>query len=137
MNTCIFCDIAAGKANSHKVGENAKALAFMDINPVDKGHLLVIPKAHAVNIFDVDESDLREVIALVKKSANAAMKAFSALGVEVIAANGRAAGQVVMHLHFHVIPRYEAGGHGRGWNAKRASDNELSQDAEAIRKAMG
>ncbi len=104
---CIFCKIVAGEIPSFKVYEDEATLAFMDINPLTEGHLLVVPKRHHETIFDADNATLEATIRTVRK-VGAGVKA--ALGLEamnVLQANGRWAAQSVPHLHFHLIPRRE------------------------------
>ena len=103
----IFAKILRGEIPCAKVYEDDKTLAFMDIMPRADGHALVIPKNPARNVLDIDGSDLAAVIATVQKLARAQMKAFDADGITIQQFNEGAGGQVVFHLHFHVIPRHE------------------------------
>jgi histidine triad (HIT) family protein len=101
----IFAKVLRGELPSHKVYEDERAFAFLDIMPRAPGHALVIPKAPARNILDVKPDDLAHVMAVAQKIAQAAMKVFAADGVTVQQFNEPAGGQVVFHLHVHVIPR--------------------------------
>ena len=101
---CPFCKIASGKASASIVYENSNVLAFLDINPANIGHTLVIPRCHWENIFEIPEKILTEIAIVLKKVSISVKKTVDAEGIKVIQLNGRAAGQVVMHLHFHVIP---------------------------------
>jgi histidine triad (HIT) family protein len=101
----IFAKILRGEMPCHKVYEDEKTLAFLDIMPRAPGHTLVIPKSPARNILDVDPDDLGHVIKIVQKIAKAAIAVFKADGVTIQQFNESAGGQVVFHLHFHVIPR--------------------------------
>ncbi len=101
----IFAKILRGELPSYKVYEDDKALAFLDIMPRSPGHTLVLPKAPARNILDVGADDLAHVMMVVQKVAKGAMKAFEANGVTLQQFNEGAGGQVVFHLHVHVIPR--------------------------------
>lgn len=101
----IFAKILRGEMPCHKVYEDEKTLAFLDIMPRAPGHTLVIPKSPARNILDVDADDLGHVIKIVQKIAKAAIAVFKADGVTIQQFNESAGGQVVFHLHFHVIPR--------------------------------
>lgn len=103
-NNNIFAKILRGEIPCHKVYEDAKTLAFMDVMPQAEGHLLVIPKASSRNILDADATDLADLIPVVQKLAKAAKAAFDADGVQIAQFNEPAAGQTVYHLHFHVIP---------------------------------
>lgn len=104
-NNCVFCAIAAGEIPSFKVYEDDLVLAYLDINPFTKGHTLVIPKAHSTGLLDTDEKTLAEVIARVKKVAAHLKAALPCDGFNILQNNGAAAGQTVMHLHFHIVPR--------------------------------
>ena len=101
----IFAKILRGELPSYKVYEDDKALAFLDIMPRSPGHTLVLPKASARNILDVGADDLAHVTMVAQKVAKAAMTAFEADGVTLQQFNEGAGGQVVFHLHVHVIPR--------------------------------
>ncbi len=101
----IFAKILRGELPCYKVYEDDKALAFLDIMPRMPGHTLVLPKAPARNILDVSTDDLAHVMAVVQKVARAAMTAFEADGITMQQFNEGAGGQVVFHLHVHIIPR--------------------------------
>jgi histidine triad (HIT) family protein len=101
----IFAKILRGELPCYKVYENDKVLAFLDIMPRSPGHTLVLPKAPARNILDIGADDLSHVIMAAQKVAKAAIKAFSADGITIQQFNEGAGGQVVFHLHLHVIPR--------------------------------
>lgn len=106
----IFAKVIRGEVPACRVYEDEKTLAFMDIMPQTKGHTLVIPKSEASNIFEISDDMLAATIATTKKVALAVRKAFDPAGMMVGQLNGPVAGQTVFHLHFHIIPRYEAGG---------------------------
>ncbi len=135
MTDCIFCKIVKGESPSEKIYENDKVLSFLSIGPVNKGHALVISKTHYENIFDIPEELLKEVIAAVKKVSAAVMQATSAHGIVVSQNNHAPAGQVVFHLHFHVIPRYSHDGL-KLWPPKKYADSEFNIYAEKIRMAV-
>ena len=103
----VFAKILRGELPSHKVYEDDRAFAFLDIMPRAPGHTLVIPKAPARNILDVKPDDLAHVMQVAQKIAQAAMTVFSADGITVQQFNEPAGGQVVFHLHVHIIPRRE------------------------------
>ena len=103
----IFAKILRGELPCHKVYEDDKALAFLDIMPRAPGHTLVLPKSPARNLLDVDPADLAHVMQVAQKIARAGMKVFGADGVTVQQFNESAGGQVVFHLHVHVIPRHD------------------------------
>jgi histidine triad (HIT) family protein len=101
----IFAKILRGELSCHKVYEDDKTLAFLDIMPRAPGHTLVLPKAPVRNIMDVQPNDLAHIITVVQKVARAAMVVFTAEGITIHQFNEEAGGQVVFHLHIHVIPR--------------------------------
>jgi histidine triad (HIT) family protein len=103
----VFAKILSGEFPSHKVYEDDKAIAFLDIMPRAPGHTLVIPKAPARNLLDIEPGDLAHVHQVAQKIAKAQMKAFNADGITIQQFNESAGGQVVFHLHVHVIPRHE------------------------------
>jgi histidine triad (HIT) family protein len=138
MNTnCIFCKIVAGQIPSTKVYEDNDVLAFMDIGPIIKGHTLVIPKEHVDPITEVPLPLLQKLIAVVQKIARAQKAGLKADGINVLQANGTAAGQQVPHLHFHVVPRFNTDGHHWNWAAKKYDKpEEMTRLAESIKAAL-
>ena len=104
---CIFCKIAAREAPAFVVDEDERTVAFMDINPATRGHLLVIPRAHSRDIHEVDPDDLAACAATAGRMATRVRDRLDADGVNVLNAAGSAAWQTVFHFHLHVIPRYE------------------------------
>jgi histidine triad (HIT) family protein len=104
---CIFCKIVAGELPAAKVCEDERTLAFMDINPWTRGHLLVIPKQHAADLGEVGEDDLAACAATARRLALLQRERLGADGVNLLNSFGRAAWQTVFHFHVHVIPRYE------------------------------
>ena len=103
----IFAKILRGEFPCHKVYEDDKAIAFLDIMPRAPGHTLVLPKAPARNLLDIAPADLAHVMQVAQKIAQAQMRAFNADGITLQQFNESAGGQVVFHLHVHVIPRHE------------------------------
>ena len=104
-NNCIFCAIAAGEIPSFKVYEDDVVLAYLDINPFSKGHVLVIQKEHTEGLLDTPDATLAAVVARVKKVAAHIKDALPCDGFNILQNNGLAAGQTVPHLHFHIVPR--------------------------------
>ena len=104
---CLFCKIAAGDIPSTRVYEDDRTIAFMDINPGSRGHLLVIPRAHSTDLLEVPEDDLDACARMAKKLAARATERLGADGVNLLNSCGRAAWQTVFHFHVHVIPRYD------------------------------
>ena len=134
---CIFCKIVAGEIPAVKIYEDSRVLAFMDIGPIIKGHALVIPKAHYNPLMETPDDVLAYLIAVVRKIARAQVDGLQADGVNVTQANGRCAGQVVPHIHFHVIPRFDKDGHHWNWDPKRYENpEEMKHYAERIVAAL-
>lgn len=137
MNNCIFCKLIAGEIPSIKLMETDQVLAFMDIGPLVKGHALVIPKQHMEQLADAPQTVLHEIMDAVQQVARAMARALKTDGINIHQANGAAAGQVVPHLHFHVIPRFEHDGHHWNWTPKSYDRPEEAQQlAERIRKEL-
>ncbi len=135
MADCIFCKIAAEESPSHKVYEDDATLAFLDIRPVNPGHVLVIPKAHAGNIFEIPAEDWARVAETVRSVAIALEKGMHADGVNVMMNNREHAGQVVHHAHVHLIPRFKHDGLAL-WPHKEYKAGEAGEIAEKIRAAF-
>lgn len=135
-NACIFCRIAQKQVPANLVYEDEKALAFLDIRPLNEGHTLVIPKAHYETIFDIPQELITYLHGITKRVAIAVKKATKADGISIIQQNGKAASQEVFHLHVHVIPRYEGQKLPRFSDVKEADREKLSQTAEKIRKYL-
>jgi len=133
MADCLFCKIVKKEIPSNIVYEDANVIAFLDINPVNFGHTLVVPKVHVENMDDVAENVLVNSIKVVKKIAMALGKI--AGGVNVIQNNKGAAGQLVNHIHFHVIPRYENDGL-RHWPGKKYEEGQAEKLMEEVKKAI-
>ncbi len=110
MSDCVFCKILRGDLPSYKVYEDDKTLAFLDINPVQDGHTLVIPKVHSKNVFEISEADWAAVQETARKVAAILDTSMSADGINLIMNNRDHAGQVVEHSHVHLIPRYRGDG---------------------------
>ncbi len=105
MNDCIFCKIIKGEIPGHKIYEDDKPYAFLDISCDSYGHTLVVPKKHCTNILDCDEADFKAVMAAVQKISRHYVDDCGFDGVNIINASGQAAQQSVFHLHMHIIPR--------------------------------
>lgn len=104
---CLFCKIAAGEVPATIVAEDDRTIAFMDINPATRGHALVIPRAHARDVGEIDPEDLKAVAAAAQGVAARVIERLGADGVNLLNSSGAAAWQTVFHFHMHVIPRYE------------------------------
>lgn len=107
---CVFCKIINGEIPAFKVYENDYVVCFLDINASSTGHTLVVPKKHIENMFDLDEENAIEIIKAVKVVTSILKEKLSVEAVNIINNSGELAGQTVMHIHFHVIPRYKNDG---------------------------
>lgn len=105
MKDCLFCKISKGEIKSWKVYENESVFAFLDINPVNEYHTIVIPKKHYEDIFDVPEKELQEVVSAIKKLTALYSQKLGIKNVQIINNSGAEAQQDVFHLHFHIVPR--------------------------------
>ncbi len=132
----VFAKILRGELPSQKVYEDADTLAIMDIMPRCQGHTLVIPKTPARNLLDASPNQLAACMKTAQKIANAVMKAFNADGITLTQFNEPAGGQVVFHLHFHVLPRWEGMALGPH-TAKMEKPEVLEAAAEKIKAALG
>jgi histidine triad (HIT) family protein len=103
---CVFCAIVAGTVPCAKVAEDATTFAFMDIDPGAEGHLLVIPKRHSADLFDIAEDDLAATVLAARRIAEVVIPELDADGVNLLHCSGAEAWQTVFHFHLHVIPRY-------------------------------
>jgi histidine triad (HIT) family protein len=135
-DSCVFCAIVAGRAPAIVVYEDEHTLAFMDINPATRGHVLVIPKRHARDLLDVDEEDLMHVMRTVRRVARAVDNALQPDGVNLIQANRRAAFQSVYHFHVHVIPRWFGDGIAPPWRHAPGDPEVLQEIGARIRTAL-
>ena len=134
-NNNVFAKILRGELPAHKVYEDEQTLALMDIMPRAKGHVLVIPKTPARNVLDATPEQLAACMVTAQRLSRAVMKAFGATGVTIQQFNEPAGGQVVFHIHFHVIPRWE--GVSLGPHTGRMEDPEvLAANAEKLRQAL-
>ena len=130
--SCIFCDILSGIRDSHMIYEDASHVAFLDKYPIDVGHSLVVPKNHHERITDMDSKDVGNVFAIVPKIAKAILDATGADAFSLGQNNGRAAKQIIPHVHIHIIPRYN--NKGTVWTKRQIStDEQLLELAAKIR----
>ena len=131
----VFARILRGELPSHRIYETDRVLAFMDVMPRGEGHALVVPKAKARNILDADPDELAELIKAVQIVARASKDAFDADGVTIQQFNESAGGQVVFHLHVHVIPRFD-GVPLKPHSGQMESPEILARNAERLRAAL-
>jgi len=129
---CIFCKIVAGQIPSVKIYEDDDVLAFLDIGPLSDGHTLLIPKKLYAKIHECPAELMAKVGAVLPKVAGAVFGAMGSEGYNVLCNNGRASGQLVEHIHFHIIPRNTGDGVFTQWPAKKYPAGKVEQIAEKI-----
>jgi histidine triad (HIT) family protein len=127
--SCVFCSIVAGEADAERVYEDDLTLAFMDVSPASDGHVLVIPKTHQADVFELVEPEADAVWRSTLLVARAVREALEPDGMNLHQSNGRIANQHVFHFHLHVIPRYA--------DASTSSRSRIPELAERIRSAIG
>jgi len=135
MNDCLFCKIARKEIPATVVHENDRIVVFMDIKPVNAGHMLIVPKKHFDDYASTSEEALREMAVAAKRLGKAAMDALGAPGFNLAVNNGRVAGQLVDHVHLHVIPRFEGDGHEL-WHGEAYKEGEMEAVADKLKKAI-
>jgi len=130
---CVFCKIIEGKIPCSKIYEDENVFAFLDINPVNKGHALVVPKEHYEKLEDVPDEILKELMKAIKHIGKAVLKGTNTHAYNLGLNNGREAGQVVMHAHFHIMPRFKDDGKEL-WHGTPYADDEINKVRENIVK---
>jgi histidine triad (HIT) family protein len=131
---CIFCKMAAGQIPVTKIYEDDTVLAFLDIGPISDGHTLIIPKQHFEKLHDCPAEILGQVCSRLGKIAKAILAGMKSDGYNLLCNNGRAAGQVIEHLHFHIIPRNTGDGVFDKWPSYKYPQGKSEAIAEKIRK---
>ncbi len=132
---CLFCDILDGKKEGHFLYEDDSHVAFLDKYPIDFGHSLILPRKHYEKITDMTPEDVGTLFSLVPKIAKAILDATNADAFSIAQNNGRAAKQIIPHVHIHLIPRYN--NKGTVWTKRQISnDNDLSELAKKIRSFL-
>lgn len=134
---CVFCRIVAGEIPALRVAESNLAIAFMDIGPIAEGHTLVIPRDHYETIMDMPPEGVVDVYRLAARVARAIKATLGCEGLNVLQNNGACAGQVVGHVHVHVIPRDTGDGIAWPWPSVEADPDRLALLAERIKSSMG
>ncbi len=124
---CLFCRIVRGDLPSHMVYEDEYTYAFLDINPVSRGHTLVIPKNHAETLDEMTEEDAAAVFRTVRRLTETVENSLQPDGINLLQNNGKAAGQEVKHVHVHIIPRYGQDGFEFTFNPGTLSDDEAAE----------
>ena len=135
-NDCVFCKMVAGQIPVIKIYEDEVVLAFLDIGPVSDGHTLVIPKQHFEKLHDCPAELLGRVSSHLGKIAKAVTAGMNSDGYNVLCNNGRSAGQLVEHLHFHIIPRNTGDGVFNRWPAYKYEESKIEEIATKIRENL-
>ena len=135
MSDCLFCKIISGDIPCEKIYEDGAHIAFMDIQPVNPGHALIVSKEHYGCLAEMPEEATDGVFRVATRVAKAAMKATAAPGFNLVVNNGEAAGQVIFHTHVHVIPRFEDDGHEH-WGKKDVPEEKTKILATEIRRII-
>src|SRR6185295_1264889 len=133
----IFDKILSGEIPSWKVYEDEHVFAFLDIGPLSDGHTLVIPKERKAQLHQLSDESAAAIGRVLPRLCRAVMRATGATAYNVLQNNGTAAHQVVMHVHFHIIPKFGSDGLGVGWPARKLSETTGRELQEKIRKALG
>jgi histidine triad (HIT) family protein len=120
---------------SHKIYENESTFAFLDIHPINRGHTMVIPKQHHENMFDTPSELFSEVMKTVQMLAPRVMHAVGAEGINIGINNNKAAGQIIFHLHVHIIPRFIDDGHAE-WHGNPYKDGEIESTRDIVIRAI-
>ena len=129
---CIFCKIANGDIPSKTIYEDEDFRVFLDLAPATKGHALIVPKKHAENIFELEDSVASKALVLAKKLGAQMMERLGCDGLNLVQNNGEVAGQTVMHFHLHLIPRYTNDGQEICWTPGESTPETL----EEVRKQI-
>ena len=136
MADCVFCKIRDGQIPSVKVYEDDKTFCIMDINPLNRGHCLVITKVHAATLFESKRDDLTAAIHTARRVARAIKSTLKPDGLNMLQANGAAAFQSVSHFHRHLIPRWNNDGKGFDWPQVLGDRGEITKTGETLRAAV-
>ena len=132
MNDCIFCKIAKGEIPSATVYEDDDFRVIMDISPASEGHMIILPKEHAANVYELSDEIASKIYVLAKKLATALKDELDCDGINILQNNGEAAGQTVFHLHMHIIPRYYSDDISIRWNQGKSDTDSLAELAKSI-----
>lgn len=136
MEKCLFCEIVNENVPADKVYENEYVCAFLDINPVNKGHVLLVPKEHYRNLHELPDSLVEKLAVKTKALASAIRQTVSADGINIGMNNGEAAGQVIFHAHIHIMPRFENDGHEHWSSNYTYQEGEAKETAQELSKEL-
>ena len=130
---CLFCKIVAGEIPATKVHEDEATVAFMDLSPATRGHLLVVPREHVADLHEASDAQLAAVMVTARGMAEKQVRVLGADGVNILQNSGRAAWQTVFHLHVHVVPRYDGDPLRLPWVPEPGDRDEIAAAGEALR----
>ena len=133
MSDCIFCKIANGEIPSATLYEDEDFRVILDLGPASKGHALILPKAHAANIYEISDDMAAKAMILAKKMATQMTEALKCDGFNIVQNNGEPAGQTVFHFHMHLIPRYEGDQVGITWKPGTLTDEVKNEILEKLK----
>ena len=133
MSDCIFCKIANGEIPSATLDEDEDFRVILDLGPASKGHALILPKAHAANIYEISDDMAAKAMILAKKMATKMTEALKCDGFNIVQNNGEPAGQTVFHFHMHLIPRYEGDQVGITWKPGTLTDEVKNEILEKLK----
>lgn len=133
MSDCIFCKIANGEIPSATLYEDEDFRVILDLGPASKGHALILPKAHAANIYEMSDDMAAKAMILAKKMATKMTEALKCDGFNIVQNNGEPAGQTVFHFHMHLIPRYEGDQVGITWKPGTLTDEVKNEILEKLK----
>jgi histidine triad (HIT) family protein len=136
MTDCVFCKLRDGQIPSMKIYEDDLTIAFMDINPINSGHCLIITKAHAANLYEAEVTDLQAAMATAQRVATAIRDGLKPDGLNMLQANGPAAFQSVLHFHLHLIPRWNNDGKGFDWKLVPGNREQIMKVGERLRALL-
>lgn len=136
MDNCIFCKIMKGEIPCNKIYEDKFTFAFLDINPVNIGHTLVIPKSHSPTFLEMPLKDSEKIMKTINKIAPAILSVLGTSAFNLVQSNGKAADQAINHVHFHIIPRYENDNKDIKWKTEQALPGELNTISEKIKQEL-
>lgn len=133
---CIFCKIIKGEIPCAKIFEDDKVFSFLDIAPANKGHTLIVTKNHYETLLDTPDEDLNDMMLKAKKIVRAMSSALGCDGFNILINNKKVAGQLVLHAHIHIIPRFKGDGIDLNWMPKKYNDKEIDEFKEKIKSFL-
>ncbi len=135
-NNCIFCKIANGDIPTNTIYEDNDFRVILDLSPATKGHAILLPKEHYLNLFDLDTETASKALVVAKKVASAMMKVCKCDGFNILQNNGEVAGQTVFHFHIHLIPRYKSDNVQISWSSGSLDSDDVKNFIVAINELL-